>query len=83
MNTQTTPTDTRQNRLSLNAALAGTGIQVHWSNRRRALGILGTGHTHPTRISGVYRHRNAVAACIEIHARRKHAIYRDHALNLE
>lgn len=83
MNTPTTLSDqAAEIGYALNNALADTGMQVHWSEAKQRWGYWI--QVTPTRreFQACSSLETAVAACIEIHARRKHAIYRDHALSL-
>ncbi len=84
MQTQTlSPEDASKIGFALNEALAVTGMQVHWSQAREAWGYWVQVNPTKREFQPCPDLESAVAACIEIYARRKHAIYRDRALRLD
>lgn len=84
MNTQTTTTDhAAKIGFALNEALAVTGMQVHWSQAKQRWGYWVQVTPTKREFQACPDLETAVAACIEIYARRKHAIYRDRALSLD
>ena len=78
MNTQTTTADDAAKiGFALNEALSVTGMQVHWSQARECWGYWVQVTPTKREFQPCPNLETAVAACIEIHARRKHAIYRE------
>lgn len=78
MNMQTTD-DAQATKIgfALNEALSGTGMQVHWSQARECWGYWVQVTPMKREFQPCPDLESAIAACIEIYARRKHAIYRE------
>jgi hypothetical protein len=84
MQTQSmSPEDASKIGFALNDALAITGMQVHWSQARERWGYWVQVSPNKREFQVCPDLETAVAACIEIYARRKHAILRDRALSLD
>lgn len=84
MQTQSmSPEDASKIGFALNEALAITGMQVHWSQARERWGYWVQVSPNKREFQPCPDLETAVAACIEIYARRKHAILRDCAFNLD
>jgi hypothetical protein len=84
MNTQTM-TDDQATKIgfALNEALAVTGMQVDWSQTRQTWGYWVQVTPAKREFQPCPDLETAVAACIEIYARRRHAIYRERAFMMD
>ena len=77
------PEDASKIGFALNEALAVTGMQVHWSQAKQRWGYWVQVTPTKREFQVCPDLETAVAACIEIYARRKHAIYRERAFMLD
>lgn len=71
------PEDATKIGFALGRALAGTGMQVHWSQARECWGYWVQVTPTKREFQPCPDLETAVTSCIEIYARRKHAIYRE------
>ena len=71
------PEDATKIGFALTRALAGTGMQVHWSQARQSWGYWVQVNPTKREFQPCPDLESAVTSCIEIYARRKHAIFRE------